>query len=86
MSPHDEIATALTYLYKLFIKIGYILEHEINWSPHTQKPLNIPRLHELQFDQSAINLLQKIPWTTSVALLEDGATNNLIIDYSSEDD
>lgn len=33
MNTHDEIAAALTRLYKFFVKMGHLVESEINWPP-----------------------------------------------------
>jgi len=84
MSSPDEIAAALTKLYKLFIKMGYLTDADISWPPHTQHPLDISRLQELQFDQSAIDLLQKIPWALTGSNLDTGFS--LIVNYSDSED
>ena len=64
MSTQDEIVTSLTSLYRLFVALGYLTEDEISWSPHDTIPFNVSKCVDLGYDPSAIDLLQKIPWTT----------------------
>lgn len=65
--------------------MGHMLEEELNWPPHSQNPLDIPRLCELKLDQSAIDLLQKIPWAMNGALLGP-FDSTLIVGYTIDDD
>lgn len=82
MSTQDEIATSLTHLCTLLVSMGYIKDSEVNWAPHTNPPLNTARCHELNYDDAAINLLQKIPWPTAGTIFHD----SIVVDYGNDDE
>lgn len=82
MSTQDEIASSLTFLYRLFVTLGYLTEDEINWPPHNAKPFNVSKCIELGYHSSAINLLQKIPWTTTTLPIY---YKSITVDYSCDD-
>lgn len=62
VNTHDEITASLTALYTLLVKIGYLAQSEISWPPHAESELNRPYCRKFGLDDSAIGLLEKIPW------------------------
>lgn len=83
MSTQDEIATSLTCLYQLFVTLGYLTEDDINWPPHGTTPLNVSKCIQLGYDPSAIDVLQKIPWTTTAIPIY---CESMTVDYSCDDE
>ena len=82
-SSHDEIAEALGRIYKFFVKIGYVTEEEMKWPPHSSADLDLDFARSQGLDENAIDLLQKIPWSTSFIKLE---LESYLINFSSNDD
>ena len=74
MSTHAEIAEALTQLYQIFLKIGYIAERRDEMAPHSTQDLTLELCGRVGSSEEAIALLQQIPWTTSRAQLIVGAS------------
>ncbi len=62
MSTHEEIASALVLRYQLLITSGYLRNDQMDWPPHMPDPLNRALCRKLGFEDSAIDLLPKIPW------------------------
>ncbi|KAJ9616778.1 hypothetical protein H2200_000497 [Cladophialophora chaetospira] len=82
-SSQEEIAEAMSRLYRLFIKIGYVTEEEMKWPPHSTSDLDIEFCRSQGLDENAINLLQKIPWPTSNVNLE---LESNLVNFSDNDD
>ena len=63
MAAQKDIASRLRDLYSFFIFIGYVREDQICWPPHSSEDLNIDDCRAKGYSESAITVLQNLPWS-----------------------
>ena len=63
MATHEEIVHVLTKIYTLLISFGYVKEADMRWAPHSASEFDRDLCREFGLHDSAISLLEKIPWT-----------------------
>ena len=65
MATPEEIVRVLTKIYTLLVSFGYIKEADMRWAPHSASEFDRDLCREIGLHDSAISLLEKIPWTIS---------------------
>ena len=89
MSSLDAMASSLTRLYELFIKIGYIKRENVKFPPHSLAQLDTEVCRNHGMSDLAIAFLIKIPWAqadTWEPRPPDLIPDSGILDFSLESD
>ena len=55
----------LRKIYKLLLAFGYVKEADMRWPPHSPSDLDLDLCRKHGLHESAISLLEKIPWTVA---------------------
>ena len=65
MATHEKVVRVLTKIYTLLIAFGYVNEADMRWAPHSPSELDRDLCRKTGLHDSAISLLENIPWAIS---------------------
>lgn len=84
MASRKDIGQALEALYAFMVRIGYVEHTDINWSPH-DPPLPLEICEKVGLSESAISLIETIPWPRQSTFTGEIAAYTFLVDWALRD-